>query len=185
MEQPYLTTLDLRDNRIHRVPQAVLNQAIARDRVLLWNNPLTDEDTLQRLVRHREQTGINLWLSTPGPGYLQPSAWLHGIEVAQRDARLQVWQRLALRPRGQRFLGTVSSLALTADFQVDYLDLQARVWRLLTEADASQELWERLNQDAPLPAGAFDNPFATFTALEDRAKLYTDWVALGRPFPIA
>lgn len=184
MEQPYLTTLDLRHNRIHRVPQAVLSQAIARDRVLLWNNPLTDEDTLQRLVRHREQTGINLWLSTPGPDYMQPSAWLHGIEEAQRDTRLQVWQRLALRPRGRRFLETVSSLALTADFRVDYPDLQARVWRLLTEADASQELWGRLTQDAPLPAGAFDNPFAAFTALEDRAKLYSDWVALGRPFPI-
>ena len=184
MDQPYMTTLDLRNNQIRRVPQAVLNQAIARDRVLLWNNPLTDEDTLQRLVTHREQTGINLWLSAQGPGYSDPVAWFNGYEAAQRDARLQVWHRLALKPRGARFLGTMSALTLTADFRVNYLDLQTRVWRLLGEADASEELWGRLTLNPPMPAGAFDNPYAVFTALETRAQLYRDWVAMGQPIPI-
>ena len=180
MEQPYMTTLDLSNNQIHRVPQAVLNQAIARDRVLLWNNPLTDEDTLQRLVTHREQTGINLWLSAPGPGYSDPATWLNGVEAAQRNVRLEVWRRLALRPGGGRFLGSMNTLSLTADFQVNYLDLQARVWRLLTDVDASDELWARLTLNPPMPAGAFDNPFAVFTALENRAQL----LALGQPIPI-
>lgn len=183
MDQPYLTTLDLRNNGIRRVPQAVLNQAIARDRVLLWGNPLDDVDTLQRLVSHRQRTGINLWLGAPGNDYGNPAVWLHGIEEGLRDARLQIWQRLALRPGGGRLLGTIDTLTLTADFQVDYLDLQARVWRLLTEAEASSELGGRLTRDVRLPAGMFDNPFAVFTALEDRARLYNDWVALGRPFP--
>lgn len=183
MERPYLTLLNLGDNQISRVPQAVLNQAVARDRVLLWRNPITDEDTLQRLATHRERTGINLWLSTAGNQYGDPAAWLNGMAPAQENALLQVWQRLSLRHRGARFLGTINTLTLTADFQVNYLDLQARVWRLLTEADASQELWERLIQDVQLPAGAFDNPFAAFTTLEDRARLYAHWVALGRPFP--
>ncbi|WP_433735455.1 dermonecrotic toxin domain-containing protein [Pseudomonas putida] len=183
MDQPYLDALDLSNNQIRRVPQAVLNQAIARDRVLLWNNPLTDEDTLQRLVSHRKRTGINSWLSAPGQDYSDPAAWLRGIEEGARDARLQIWQRLSQRPRGSRFLGTMNTLTLTADFQVDYLDLQARVWRLLTEADASQELWGRVTGNVPMPGGAFDNPMAVFSALEDRAKLYNNWVALGRPFP--
>ncbi|WP_053160901.1 dermonecrotic toxin domain-containing protein [Pseudomonas sp. P1.8] len=183
MDQPYLTTLDLRDNQIRRVPQAILNQAIARDRVLLWNNPLDDEDTLRRLVSHRQRTGVNLWLSVPGHDYSGPAAWLREIEGAPREAGLQIWQRLALRPGGARFLGTINALTLTADFQVDYLDLQARVWQLLTEAEASQELWARLPRNIRLPSGAFDNPFAVFTALEDGARLYNDWVALGRPFP--
>ncbi|WP_095129626.1 dermonecrotic toxin domain-containing protein [Pseudomonas sp. Irchel s3h14] len=183
MEYPYLTMLNLRDNQISRVPQVVLNQAIARDRVLLWGNPITDEDTLQRLVTHREQTGINLWLSAPGNNYSNPAAWLNGLDAAHENARLQIWQRLSLRQRGGRFLGALNKLTLTADFQVNYLNLQARVWRLLTEADASDELWGRLSQDVRLPAGAFDNPFAVFTVMEDRARLYNDWVALGRPFP--
>jgi len=184
MDQPYLTTLDLRNNGIRRVPLAVLNQAIARDRVLLWNNPLDDEDTLRRLVTHREQTGINLWLGAPGPAYSDPLAWLNGIEGTQRNARLEVWQRLALRPGGGRFLGTMNTLTLTADFRVNYLDLQTRVWRLLVDADASDELLERLTRNTPIPAGALDNPVAVFTALESRAQLYRDWAALGQPIPI-
>ncbi|AWY39501.1 hypothetical protein DKY63_06120 [Pseudomonas putida] len=184
MDQPYLDALDLRNNRIHRVPQSVLNQAVARDRVLLWGNPITDEDTLRRLVSHRENTGLNLWLSAPGNNYADPAAWLRDMDQGRHDAHLQIWQRLALKPRGGRFLGTMNTLTLTPDFQVNYPELQARVWRLLTHADASQELWGRLTQDVALPAGAFDNPFAAFTTLEDRAKLYNNWVALGRPFPV-
>ena len=68
-DEPFMTSLDLRHNRISRVPQAILNQAVSRDRVWLWDNPLTDEETLSRLVDHRERTGINLWLSQPGEGY--------------------------------------------------------------------------------------------------------------------
>lgn len=184
MDSPYLTMLNLRDNQISRVPQVVLNQAIVRDRVLLWNNPITDVDTLQRLVTHRQQTGINLWLSAAANNYGDPAAWLNGMPTGQAGTRLAIWQQLALRQRGGRFLGAINTLTLTADFQVHYLDLQARVWRLLTDAEASEELWGRLIQDVPLPAGAFDNPFAALTALENRARLYADWVALGRPFPV-
>jgi hypothetical protein len=85
---------------------------------------------------------------------------------------------------GRRFLGTIRALTLTADYRVNYLDLQARVWRLLGDADASQESWARITQDVPMPDGALDNPIAVLTALEERARLYNDWVALGRPFPI-
>lgn len=183
MGQPYLTLLDVGDNQITRIPQAVLNQAIARDRVVLWRNPITDQDTLQRLVTHREQTGINLWLSVADANYGNPEAWLNGFADEQVNGRLAIWQRLSVRPRGGRFLGTINALTLTADFKVNYLELQTRVWRLLAEADASNELWGRLAQDVVLPAGAFDNPFAAFNTLEDRARLYAHWVGLGRPFP--
>ncbi|MFJ2689997.1 dermonecrotic toxin domain-containing protein [Pseudomonas sp. NPDC087336] len=185
MDQPYLTTLDLRDNQIQRVPQAVLDQAIAPDRVLLWNNPLTDEDTLQRLVTHRQQTGINLWLSAPRPEYSEPTVWLAGIEAQQSGPLLQVWHSVALKPRGMRLLGTVNTLTLTPDFLVNYPDLQARVWQLLAQADAWDGLWDQLTLNPPMPGGAFNNPIAVFSALEDRARLYANWVAMGQPFPVA
>ncbi|QVW25785.1 hypothetical protein KJF94_09690 [Pseudomonas hormoni] len=184
MDQPYLNTLDLRNNRIARVPHAVVNQAIGRDRVLLQGNPLTDEDTLLRLVAHRQQTGINLWLSEPGPDYGDVIGWLREGDDEQRQARRLIWQRLAARRQGPRFLRTMDGLSLTADFRVDYLSLQARVWRLLGEADASEELWARLAEDVEVTEADADNPFAVFMVLENRARLFRDWVSLGRPFPV-
>jgi hypothetical protein len=184
MEPPYLIRLDLRNNEIARVPAAVIGQAISRDRVLLQGNPLTDEDTLLRLVEHRNRTGINLWLSSPGPDYGGVTEWLREGSDEQRQARQLIWQRLAAKPHGRRFLRIMDGLGLTADFRVDYLSLQARVWRLLSEAEASEELWARLAQDVEVAEVDADNPFAIFTVLEDRARLYNDWVAMGRPFPI-
>ncbi|WP_460141688.1 NEL-type E3 ubiquitin ligase domain-containing protein [Pseudomonas sp. S2_E01] len=97
---------------------------------------------------------------------------------------MQLWQRLLLKPRGNRFLAAINALTLTADFQISYLEIQTRVWELLSEADASQELWRRLTQGIPVPTGIFDNPYSVFSALEDRARVHRDWVALGRPFPV-
>ncbi|MGY3306579.1 hypothetical protein ACVK1X_005908 [Pseudomonas sp. PvR086] len=184
MEQPYLTSLDLRNNQITRVPPAVLNQAISRDRVLLQGNPLTDEDTLLRIVDHRRRTGINLWLSDLGVNYGNVIEWLREGDGELQATRRLIWQRLAARPLGAQFLRVMDGLSLTADFRVDYLPLQARVWRLLGEADASQALWERLVQDIESAEVDPENPFALFTALEDRARFYRNWEAMGRPFPI-
>ena len=166
-DEPYLTSLDLRDNQITRVPPAVINQAVADDRVLLWGNPLTDEDTLRRLISHREATGINLWLSAPGADYGSPTVWLRDCDAALQQSRQALWQRLAGKPSGTRFLAVMDRLSLTADFQVSYLSLQTRVWRLLDEADASEEMWSRLSRSS----GRFDHPMAAFRALEERANL--------------
>jgi hypothetical protein len=166
-EEPYLMSLDLRDNQITRVPPAIINQAIEDDRVLLLGNPLTDEDTLRRLVSHREETGINLWLNAPGAGYGSPRVWLRDYDPALQQSRQALWQRLAGKPSGTRFLAVMDRLSLTADFQVSYLPLQTRVWRLLNEADASEEMWNRLSHSS----GRFDHPMAAFRALEERANL--------------
>jgi hypothetical protein len=162
----------------------VLNQAIARGRVKLWGNPLTDEDTLLRIVRHRELTGINLWLAEPGANYGSATDWLREGDDGLRQARALIWQRLKARPSSTGFLRVMDGLSLTADFRVSYLDLQASVWRLLHEADASDELWGWLRRTLETTTGDAENPFVMFSALEDRARLYRDWVALGRGVPI-
>lgn len=184
-EQPYLTSLDLRDNQISRVPYAVLNQAVARDRIKLWGNPLADEETLIRLVGHRERTGINLWLSQPGGDYGSASPWLEEGDELIRTTRQQIWQRLEAKPSGGAFLRVMDGLSLTADFQVGYWLLQARVWRLLREADASEELWGWLCHCVETTTADAENPFKLFTVLEDRVLLYRDWVNMGRPIPLA
>ncbi|MGF6091725.1 dermonecrotic toxin domain-containing protein [Pseudomonas sp. 18173] len=180
-DEPYLTSLDLRDNQISRVPEAVLNQAISRGQVKLWGNPLTDEDTLVRLVEHRERTGINLWLGEPGAQYGSAIPWLKEGDELLRAARNQIWQRLALKSSGAVFLRVMDGLSLTAQFRVGYWLLQARVWRLLCEADASEELWGWLRQTVETTLADAQDPFRLFGALEDKVQLYRDWVGLGRP----
>ncbi|WP_330220788.1 leucine-rich repeat domain-containing protein [Pseudomonas frederiksbergensis] len=60
LDRPYLESLDLRDNQITRVPEAVRMQSVVQGNLLLSGNPLTDVDSLQWIVAHRTQTGINL-----------------------------------------------------------------------------------------------------------------------------
>jgi hypothetical protein len=93
--------------------------------------------------------------------------WLKDCDAVLQQSRQALWQRLAGKPSGTRFLAVISRLSLTADFQVGYLSLQARVWRLLHEADVSEEMWSRLSRSS----GRFDHPVAAFGALEDRANL--------------
>lgn len=183
-DQPSMELLDLSNNRISRFPPAVLVQAVARDRVRLWGNPLTDEDSLRRIITHREHTGLNLWLSPPDPSVTQPAVWLQRLPEAHVELKRLLWQRLVAKPRGARFLRTIESLSRTADFRVNYSVIQARVWRLLSEADASDELWGVLSRDVALLALDAENPFASFTRLENRVRLYRDWVHTGRPIPI-
>ncbi|MFW0753741.1 dermonecrotic toxin domain-containing protein [Pseudomonas sp. H11T01] len=184
-DQPHLESLDLRNNQITRIPAAVLTQAVARDHVQLWGNPLTDEDSLRRIIAHREQTGINLWLSAPRLDLAQPAVWLQRLPEAHVALKRLMWQRLEARPRGVRFLRTFEGLSRTADFQVSYPVLQARIWRLLDEAHASEELWGLLNRDVALSVLDVENPFVSFARLENRVRLYRDWVQMGRPIPIA
>lgn len=183
-EQPTLELLDLSNNQINRVPPAVLAQAVARDRVQLWGNPLTDEDTLRRIVSHRQQTGLNLWLGTADASVSQPQVWLEQLADADVELRQRIWQRLLAKPQGGRFLRQIEPLSRTADFRVNYAGLQARVWHLLEEADGSDELWELLNTEVLLSVLDVQNPFVGLTRLEHRVRLYMDWVGMGRPFPI-
>ncbi|MGE8064113.1 dermonecrotic toxin domain-containing protein [Pseudomonas sp. NPDC089569] len=184
VDEPRMTSLDLRDNRISRVPETILNQAVSRDRVRLWGNPLTEEDSLLRLVEHRERTGINLWLSEPGEHYGTVTPWLEEGDEVLRGARRQIWQRIARKPSGAGFLRVMDGLSLTADFKVRYWLMQARVWRLLSEADALDELWGWLSHCVETTPADAQNPFRLFGVLEDRARVYHHWVAMGRPIPM-
>lgn len=184
-DQPQLEFLDLSNNRLNRIPEEVLTQAVARDRVQLWGNPIVDEDSLRRIIAHREQTGLNLWLSAPVADSSQPSIWLQRLPQRRVILKRLMWQRLEAKPGSTRFLRTFEGLSRTADFQVSYPVLQARIWRLLDEADASDELWGLLSRDVALSTLDAENPFVSFTSLENRVRLYNDWVQMGRPIPIA
>lgn len=183
-DEPQLELLDLSNNQLSRISAQVLAQAVARDRVQLRGNPITDEDSLRRIIAHREQTGINLWLSAPVADLNQPGVWLQRLPEAQVELKRLMWQRLEEKPGSIRFLRVFGGLSRTADFQVSYPVLQARIWRLLDEVDASDELWGLLSKDVALSALDAENPFTSFTRLEHKVRVYRDWVQMGRPIPI-
>lgn len=171
-DQPFMAFLDLSNNRISRIAPNVLAQAVSRDSVQLWGNPFTDEDSLRRLVAHREQTGLNLWLSAPVANFSQPDAWLRRLPEERVAFNRLLWLRLEAKPGGKRFLRVFEGLGRTADFQVKYAEIQERVWQLLSAAGTSDELWEVLSRDIVLSMFDAENPFVVLTRLENRFRVH-------------
>ncbi|MBU6957920.1 leucine Rich Repeat (LRR)-containing protein [Pseudomonas sp. CVAP len=166
-----LERLDLRDNQITRVPESVRKQSVVEGNVLLSGNPLTDVDSLRWIVAHRKQTGINLWMGSGIRGVARPNAWLTGLlpeQAAQQTAR---WERIFAKGGNGRFFDTLAALTRTADFLVDYAPLQQRVWRMVEEMDASQELCQHLFEGMEWSGFDGGDPFASFVRLEDRITL--------------
>jgi hypothetical protein len=94
-------------------------------------------------------------------------AWLRDCDAALQQSRQALWQRLAGKPSGTRFLSAIDRLSLTPDFRVAYPMLQARVWRLLEQADASDVLWSQLIAVRE----RLENPWVAFGTLERCAGL--------------
>lgn len=174
LDFPGLERLDLRDNQIVRVPESVRKQSVVEGNVLLSGNPLTDTDSLQWVVAHRKQTGINLWMGSTVRDFAKPDVWLTGLlpeQAAQQTAR---WGRVFAKEGSDRFFGTLEVLTHTADFLVDYAPLQQRVWRMVDEMDASPELCQHLFEGVEWSIFDRDDPFASFVRLEDRITLFKE-----------
>lgn len=171
-DHAYLQRLDLRDNQIGLIPEPVRVQSVAPYNLLLAGNPLSDTDSLRWVMTHRQQTGINVWLGPPHPEIVSAQPWLAGL--APQDAVLQVarWERLVAKEGSDRFFGTLDLARRTADFQVDYVPLQQRVWNMLTAIDASPALCQHLFQEVQWTALDGDNPFASLSRLEDRIAAF-------------
>ncbi|WPX16906.1 NEL-type E3 ubiquitin ligase domain-containing protein [Pseudomonas sp. 10S4] len=166
LDHPYLQSLDLRNNGIARVPEAVRIQSVGENNVLLSGNPLTDEDSLRWVSRHRQQTGINVWIGSPMDNAAQPGAWLEGVPAQQAALRAGRWQRVLNLTGSGRFFGALEIIGRTADFRVDYTALQQRVWHMVDELEASPGLCRYLFEEVQWPAIDGDDPFAGFVGLE-------------------
>lgn len=168
LDRPYLERLDLRDNRITRIPPAVRIQSVVADNLLLAGNPLSDADTLRWVVSHRQQTGISVWTGLRNSDVLQPDAWLVGLSPEDAASQAQRWQRLVAQAGSERLFGALEVLRRTADFQVDYLALQQRVWHLIDALEASPTLCRHLFREVRWPAVSGNDPLAGLAGLENR-----------------
>ncbi|KAE9647366.1 leucine Rich Repeat (LRR)-containing protein [Pseudomonas sp. PB103] len=173
-DYPYLRRLDLRDNRLTRIPEAVRRQSVAEGNVLLSGNPLSDPDSLRWVVEHRQQSGINVWMGMPTHTVFLPGAWTAGLSAERAELFSARWERIAVMPGGDRLFGTLGVLTRTADYIVDFVPLQSRVWRMFEAMDASPALRRYLFQDVQWPALDGQDPFASFTRLEETIATYIE-----------
>ncbi len=171
-DYPYLRRLDLRDNRLTRIPEAVRRQSVAEGNVLLSGNPLSDPDSLRWVVEHRQQSGINVWMAKPTHTVFLPGAWTKGLSVERAELFSARWERIAVMPGGDRFFGTLEWMTRTADFLVDYAPLQIRVWKMIEEMDTSPALCRYLFQEVRWSPLDGHDPFASFTRLEERIATF-------------
>jgi hypothetical protein len=180
LDHPYLQLLDLRDNRIDRIPAAVRTQSVGTHQLLLTGNPMNDEDSLSWISRHRQETGINVWMAPPSPDFAQPHVWLDALPAAQASAHLEHWQQLAAVEGSERFFGALDAVQRSADFRVHYPSLQQRVWQLVDAVAQLPALRQQIFEDIEWAASNADDPFASFEHLEARAAMFHAAQRLGQ-----
>ena len=173
-----LLVLDLRFNRIVRIPAGILEpsaQAARFDRVNavtdLFGNPL-DADSMARLERYRQRTGETLGIGAAEPVHVDTppaqmcSRWLVGADTRQREQISQYWNALAAEPDSGEFFRLLDNLRNTADFQRGYSSLRERVWTLLTAANNSTRLRQELFEFVAHPHTCGDGTILVFSQLE-------------------
>ncbi|NWD68431.1 hypothetical protein HX870_12585 [Pseudomonas gingeri] len=147
----HLAYMNLADNRIRQVPNALLSASpLIKRGVRLNGNPL-EHDVLAKLaVEAREQRGegITFGLSAgqlAGPVGIE--AW--GSVVGRSDEQHQVWQRVRDEPDADVLFDFLDQLsALTAFYEPRFSaarsNLTRRVWRMLEAAAESADFCEQL-----------------------------------------
>lgn len=185
-----LVVLDLRDNLITRIPEAVLAPGADAQRVqringitTLHGNPL-DASSLGQLEVYRQRTGVTLGVletvrephvDVPPTTARASALWLTGAD-AVRTVRINgYWQVLSADPDSAEFFRLLNDLRSTADFRRDYAGLRERVWGMLTAAHDYERVRQKLFDFAGHPDTCADGVILMFSQMEvlvlvERAK---------------
>lgn len=167
-----LQRLDLRNNRMTRIPMAVRRQSVAEGNLLLSGNPLSDPDSLRWVVEHRQRTGINVWMAAPTHTLFLPDSWTAGLPPERALQLSDSWERIAAKPGSERFFSSLEMMTRTADFVVDFAPLQTRVWHMIEEMDSSSQLCRYLFQEVQWSPLDGNDPFASLARLEERISTF-------------
>ncbi|UVL59457.1 hypothetical protein LOY54_15485 [Pseudomonas sp. B21-032] len=166
--------LDLRNNQIDSLPQAVLDAPGWINRGLaLHDNPLS-QATFEQLEQYQQRTGIRLASrrSHQSPVSKARRLWLQAAPAGDSAQALTTWQALADEPQATGLFQLLADLSVTAEFQRTPADLGGRVWALLDAASKAPELRESLFELAASPITCGDSVTLNFATLEIRASVY-------------
>ena len=196
LNQPLLDTINLNNNRITEIPDAVIappndqlaNTVRVNNVTDISNNPLSDA-TDDRLFRYNNRliaartplTGARNIISTaivrPAPFRLivnDPMVrWTAGLTESQVAARTRQWQTLRDQPRSDGLFNTLERLKHT---DTGHPLLQGRVWRLIDSITENTPQSERLRNEVFDRAGAAaccDRAAFTFANLEVLSMMHS------------
>ncbi|WP_426808898.1 NEL-type E3 ubiquitin ligase domain-containing protein [Pseudomonas sp. WOUb67] len=163
-----LELLDLRDNQIRTLPEALSAVPLRLLQGLeLHENPISEE-TLQRLQLARAAAGTPerraLVHASPSPSAAAP--WLSGFTPAQRELRLIRWNRLREEEGASDLFRFISDLRDTREYHTQPRDLRARVWQILEACEQHAEVRTRLFEQASRPRSCSDELLLTLSELE-------------------
>jgi hypothetical protein len=180
----YLEVLDLRANRITRMPADVLEpaaeQAVRVQRVNaathLHGNAL-DADSRVRMDVYRQQTGVDFGVvgarGVHLPRVQSPSTrWLLDTPVAQIAEHQATWNGLVAQANSEDFFAVLNDLRGSSEFQRAYVHLKARVWKLLRAAASDSELRDELFDLAGHPETCADGILMVFGTFELRVLVH-------------
>ena len=163
--------LDLRNNQIRTVPEAVLEAPGWINRGLaLHDNPLAEE-TLRRLEQYQQRTGVSL---TSLRVHVSPvskarNLWLKEAPTAEAGQAAITWQALSDEPGAVGLFQILADLSGTAEFRRVPQALGQRVWALLDAAYRNSALRTELFELATTPVTCGDSVTLNFAALETKA----------------
>ncbi|WP_371315498.1 NEL-type E3 ubiquitin ligase domain-containing protein [Pseudomonas gingeri] len=174
-----LQRVDLRDNRISTIPEAVYSAPASINRIThLHDNPTLSVEGMQRLQRYERETGINFGIDTPGrrrphalrrtPSLRECDHWLGAISAEQRALKEQQWQLLHRQQGSADFFKLLADLSVTAEYREAREDLSLRVWQVVDAASQYSELREQLFVSASHPQTCSDGAELIFSDMEVR-----------------
>ncbi|NWB93126.1 hypothetical protein HX777_18905 [Pseudomonas agarici] len=176
-----LQCLDLRDNRIATIPEAVYSGLVSTNRATyLHDNPALSAEGMQRLQRYERETGITFGIDTQGRqrAHAQrgtPSDecdhWLDAVSADQKVLKQQQWQLLYRQQGCKDFFRLLADLTITAEYREARQGLSLRVWQVMDGASQYTQLREELFDLASHPQACSDGVELVFSDLEVRVMV--------------
>ncbi|WP_040067766.1 NEL-type E3 ubiquitin ligase domain-containing protein [Pseudomonas batumici] len=178
-----LQCVDLRNNRISVIPEAVYAGPTAINRVThLYDNPALSATGMQRLQRYERETGINFGIDTPGrrrahalrrtPSLCECDHWLGGVSAEQKVLKEQQWQLLHRQQGSADFFKLLADLTVSAEYREAPRDLSLRVWQVVDAVSQYSELRDELFVSASHPQTCSDGAELIFSDMEVRVLVH-------------
>nr|WP_213938117.1 NEL-type E3 ubiquitin ligase domain-containing protein [Pseudomonas sp. dw_612] len=177
----HLRVLDLRYNRISKIPEDVFAAAGRLNRGTdIAGNPLTPE-TQRQVAAYQLTAEISLGLMMTGQSLelaeavadmSMSSTWLTGVTSEEAVRKRLLWSALLAYPEGQPFFSLLTRLRYTADFRMVYRSLSLRVWDVVSAAAEDDALRRTLFRMASTGRSSADGISLLFSDLHVRVLCY-------------